>query len=39
MSGGQASPKAPASAEDCKNYGWQTHGFKTEAECTSAVGK
>jgi len=38
-SGGQASPMAPASAEDCKKDGWQKLGFKTEAECTSKVKK
>jgi hypothetical protein len=33
--GGQASPAAPASKDDCKNSGWQKLGFKTEAECLS----
>lgn len=36
---GQASPMAPASAEDCKKDGWQKLGFKTEAECTAKVKK
>jgi hypothetical protein len=39
--GGQASPatttRAPASRDACKDNGWQKYGFKTEAECVSAV--
>lgn len=38
-SAGQASPMAPASAEDCKKDGWQKLGFKTEAECAAKVKK
>jgi len=38
---GQASPatsaKAPATKDACKDNGWQKYGFKTEAECMTAV--
>ena len=27
----------PASANDCKDSGYKTHGFKTEAECLAEV--
>ena len=36
---GQASPKMPATAADCKADGWKKHGFKSEAECTAKVKK
>jgi hypothetical protein len=36
---GQASPAMPASAEDCKNNGWQKFGAKSEAECAAKVKK
>jgi hypothetical protein len=36
---GKASPMTPASVEDCKNNGWQTLGFRSEAECTAKVKK
>jgi hypothetical protein len=38
-SAGQASPAMPASAEDCKNNGWQKLGLKSEAECVSKIKK
>jgi hypothetical protein len=39
-SAGQASPAMPASAEECKNNGWQKfQGVKSEAECISKVKK
>jgi hypothetical protein len=36
---GQASPGMPASAEECKNMGWQKLGLKSEAECMTKVKK
>jgi hypothetical protein len=37
---GQASPAMPASAEECKNNGWQKFtGVKSEAECIAKVKK
>lgn len=36
---GQASPAMPASAEDCKNKGWEKFGLKSEAECVAKVKK
>jgi hypothetical protein len=38
-SAGQASPGMPASAEECKNMGWQKLGLKSEAECMTKVKK
>ena len=38
-SAGQASPSMPASAEDCKNDGWQKFGLKSEAECAAKIKK
>jgi hypothetical protein len=36
---GQASPGMPASAEECKNMGWQKLGLKSEAECMTKIKK
>jgi len=38
---GQASPSAsaPASAEDCKNNGFEKFGVKSEAECLTKIKK
>lgn len=36
--GGQASPSAPASKDDCKDGRWQKYGFRNQGQCVSSFG-